>query len=360
MHRTAVRSSAPLAAGAAATVARRCSPAQASAAPPVGRVLAGGPPGAVGARVPARRRRARQRAAQRRRAPGTPDAAAGRQVGDARRRGRQRRGRAARARGVADVRRRTGGCTSTSRPDGDNRVVRMRYGDGRLGRTARACSTGIPRGRPTTTAAAGVRTRPACSTSSTGDAGDDVTRPRTTDSLGGKILRLTPDGGVPDGNPFGNRGLDLRPPQRPGPRLGRRRAAVGHASSGRTPATSSTGSDRGRNYGWPDVEGGDGDGPVRRPVRHLVPDVVRARPAASPIAGGRAWVGALAGAAPVLRAADAARHAGAKIRHFHDTFGRIRTVAAGARRLAVDHHLSNRDGRGDPAATDDRVIRITL
>jgi hypothetical protein len=45
------------------------------------------------------------------------------------------------------------------------------------------------------------------------------------------------------------------------------------------------------------------------------------------------------------------------VRHFRGSFGRIRNVKA-----APDHTLwittSNNDGRGNPAANDDRVIRI--
>ena len=40
-------------------------------------------------------------------------------------------------------------------------------------------------------------------------------------------------------------------------------------------------------------------------------------------------------------------------------YGRIRTVVVAPDR-ALWVATSNRDGRGDPVATDDRVIRITL
>ena len=74
--------------------------------------------------------------------------------------------------------------------------------------------------------------------------------------------------------------------------------------------------------------------------------------------GSRVWVGALRGES-LWSVKIRGKNRGRKVRHFHGTFGRIRTVAK-----APDGSLwittSNRDGRGDPARPDDRVIRITL
>ncbi len=72
---------------------------------------------------------------------------------------------------------------------------------------------------------------------------------------------VTDTGEVPGRQPVRRQpGVDVRAPQRAGPLLRQPRAGCGPPSSARTPATSSTGSSRGHNYGWPVVEGGDGAG----------------------------------------------------------------------------------------------------
>jgi glucose/arabinose dehydrogenase len=113
--------------------------------------------------------------------------------------------------------------------------------------------------------------------------------------------------------------------------------------------------EKGRTYGWPRVEGGDGSGPVKDPFVTWSP-TSRCSPSGIAIARDRAWVGALAGQSlwSVRLHGVHRRH---KTRHYDGRFGRIRTVAK-----APDGSLwittSNRDGRGHPAQTDDRVIRL--
>lgn len=113
----------------------------------------------------------------------------------------------------------------------------------------------------------------------------------------------------------------------------------------------------GGNYRWPEVEGGDGNGPYADPFVTWSP-TSSCSPSGLAIAGGRAWVGVLAGRA-LYSVRLGGPHARRKVRHFGDRFGRIRTV-----QKAPDGSLwittSNRDGGGDPVATDDRVIRITI
>ena len=235
----------------------------------------------------------------------------------------------------------------------DNRVVRKRYRNGSLGRT-HVLLDGIPaasnhNGGRLAFGPDGMLY------ASTGDAGD-TSRAQDKNSLGGKILRLRPDGGVPDGNPFGTRVWSY----------GHRNVqGLAWDASGRMWATELGQNTRdelnrirpGANYGWPEVEGGDGDGPYADPFVTWSP-TSSCSPSGVAVAGGRAWVGALAGHAlySVRLSGPRARRT---VRHLHETFGRIRTVEK-----APDGSLwittSNRDGRGSPVGTDDRVIRVDI
>jgi glucose/arabinose dehydrogenase len=243
----------------------------------------------------------------------------------------------------------------------DNRIVRRRYVDGRLRRTEVLLS-GIPRGASNHNGGRLAFGPSGHLFASTGDARADRlgqtsgSLAQDWDSLAGKILRLEPDGSVPAGNPKGNYAWT---------RGHRNVEGITWDHRGRMWATELGESTRdelnrirkGRNYGWPRVEGGDGDGPVKDPFVTWSP-TSSCSPSGVAVAAGRAWVGALAGHClySVRLNGD---HAGRKVRHLHNRFGRIRTVEK-----APDGSLwittSNRDGRGDPTASDDRVIRLRV
>ncbi len=242
----------------------------------------------------------------------------------------------------------------------DNRVVRLRYEGGRLSGRDTVLS-GIPFGSNHNGGrlAFGPDGRLYVST---GDAGHDLGRPlseswaQDTSSLAGKILRLEPDGSIPSTNPFGNAVWSY------GHRNVQGLAWSGEGRMWATELGQNTRDElnrirKGHDYGWPAVEGGDGSGPYTDPLVVWRP-TSSCSPSGLAIARGRAWVGALAGHAlfsVVLRGP----HRGRKVRHLHDRFGRIRTVEK-----APDGSLwittSNRDGRGRPGRTDDRVIRVRL
>jgi glucose/arabinose dehydrogenase len=113
---------------------------------------------------------------------------------------------------------------------------------------------------------------------------------------------------------------------------------------------------KGHNYGWPMHEGRDGGRPAFTDPFVTWQPTDTCSPSGVAIAKGKAWVGALAGHA-LFSVQLAGPHAHRKVRHFHNSLGRIRNV-----KHAPDGSLwittSNRDGRGNPAAHDDRVIRI--
>ncbi|CAA9328033.1 MAG: FIG01121053: hypothetical protein [uncultured Nocardioidaceae bacterium] len=235
----------------------------------------------------------------------------------------------------------------------DNRVVRMTYDGQRLG-AVEPVLTGIPNGFIHD----GGRLLFADDGTlfvSTGEIGEP---PIAQDpaSLGGKVLRITPDGEPAPGNPD---------PGSPVWTLGHRNVqGLAFDGRGRLWATE-FGQDTwdelnlvepSRNYGWPLVEGRGDDDRFRDPFVTWRTD--DASPSGLAFAGGSLWAGALKGErlweVPVTGAGT-----GRPRSWFVGDHGRLRTVVR-----APDGHLwvttSNRDGRGEPGPEDDRILEIAL
>lgn len=235
----------------------------------------------------------------------------------------------------------------------DNRIVRMRFADGALG-SRTVVLAGIPTNLHHN--GGGLAFGPdGLLYASTGD-GEVGARAQSRSSLGGKVLRLTPDGEVPAGNPFGNFTWSMGHRNVEGIAFDNR-GTLWASEFGEKEADELNRIEAGANYGWPRVEGRDGAGGYRDPLAQWSPTST-CSPAGLAVANGRAWVGALRGECLFsvrLRGPDS----GAIKRHFAGRFGRIRAVAE-----APDGSLwittSNRDGRASPGPGDDKVIRVDL
>jgi len=184
-----------------------------------------------------------------------------------------------------------------------------------------------------------------------GDAGD---RPaaQDVDALAGKILRLEPDGAVPDDNPF--RGSPVysyghRNPQ-----------GIAWMPDGRMVA-SEFGQDTwdelnviepGGNYGWPAVEGIAGESGFIDPVQVWAPS--DASPSGLAAVGDALYLANLRGES--LRVIPMDDLAASSV-YFRGEFGRLRAVASGP-----DGSLwiatSNRGGRGQARDGDDRILSV--
>lgn len=196
----------------------------------------------------------------------------------------------------------------------------------------------------------------------TGDAGDPQLS-QDLSSLAGKILRLTPDGGVPQDNPFadslvysyGHRNVQGLAWDREGQLF-----------------ASEFGQDAfdevnlivpGGNYGWPAVEGEGGEPEYIDPVAVFPTD--EASPSGSDIPTGSAipqWNGDFLMAAlrgETLWRLELSPDGAVTDREalLQGEYGRLRHVAQ-----APDGSLwvftNNRDGRGSPVPEDDRILRL--
>lgn len=186
-----------------------------------------------------------------------------------------------------------------------------------------------------------------------GDAGQP-SRAQDLDSLSGKILRLTPDGDVPDDNPFGDSPVFSYGHRNPQGIAWDDEGTLYASEFGQDTWDELNVIEAGANYGWPEVEGiADSEGFVD-PVQQWHPD--EASPSGIAVAGGAVFVANLRGErlreVPVDDFAAAADH-------YVGEFGRLRDVV-----VAPDGALwvltNNRDGRGSPTDADDRVLRVPL
>lgn len=191
---------------------------------------------------------------------------------------------------------------------------------------------------------------------STGETGiGDLAQDRS--SLGGKILRITPDGDPAPGNPLADSPIWT---------LGHRNVQGLAFDDADRLWASEFGMDtwdevnliqKDHNYGWPAAEG-DAN------LKGFVDPYVQWRPEdASPsglaYADGELWVAGLRGnrlwEVPISDKGTLAQ----PIAHFVGAYGRLRAVTA-----APDGSLwlgtSNRDGRGFPIANDDRIFRVSI
>jgi glucose/arabinose dehydrogenase len=238
----------------------------------------------------------------------------------------------------------------------DNRIVRMPYRNGTLG-AATPVFTGIPK--------AAIHNGGRIAFGPDGflyaTAGDASQKDRAQDVsyLGGKVLRMTPDGRPAPGNPFPDSVVYTLGHRNPQGLAWGPDGRLYEAEFGQSSLDELNLIEPGRNYGWPDVEGTIGATDAKYTAPLLTWPTGVASPSGLAFAGGALWLATLQGKRvyriPVLGPGRVAELDPI----LTGDYGRLRTVA-----VAPDGSLwittSNRDGRGDPVAADDRIVRVAL
>ncbi|MFD8793387.1 PQQ-dependent sugar dehydrogenase [Streptomyces vinaceus] len=243
--------------------------------------------------------------------------------------------------------------------ESDNRIARMRYDEQRdPGQQLGAPDTvfrGIPKGMIHNGGriAFGPDKMLYAGTGETGDTG----LAQDKKSLGGKILRMTPDGQPVHGNPeadsvvysYGHRnvqGLAWDKDKR-----------LWAAEFGQNTWDELNLIEPGANYGWPEAEGKAGKPGLRDPVAVWKTD--EASPSGIAWAQGSVWMAGLKGERLWRIPLAGARPVAEPEAFLTGKYGRLRTVIAlgGDRLLLV---TSETDGRGSPEAGDDRILTLTV
>lgn len=243
--------------------------------------------------------------------------------------------------------------------ESDNRIARLRYDEQRpAGQQLGAPDTvfrGIPKGliHNGGRIAFGPDKMLYAGTGETGDTG----LAQDKKSLGGKILRMTPDGDPVHGNPeadsvvysYGHRnvqGLTWDKEKR-----------LWAAEFGQKAWDELNLIEPGANYGWPEAEGKAGRPGMRDPAAVWKTD--DASPSGIAWAEGSVWMAGLRGERLWRIPLTGTEPVAEPEAFLTGEYGRLRTVVAlgGDRLLLV---TSETDGRGSPEAGDDRILTLTV
>ncbi|MFJ4583414.1 PQQ-dependent sugar dehydrogenase [Streptomyces echinatus] len=176
-------------------------------------------------------------------------------------------------------------------------------------------------------------------------------------SLGGKILRLTPEGEPAPGNPF---------PGSPVYSYGHRNVQGLAWDDRQRLLASEFGQDTwdelnaikpGDDYGWPKAEGRSSDGGFHDPLAQWHTD--EASPSGIAYVDGVIWMAGLKGRRLWRVPLRGTQAAAAPQAFLTGAYGRLRTVApAGGDKLWLV--TSNTDGRGEPKKGDDRILELRV
>ncbi|HEY1041452.1 MAG TPA: PQQ-dependent sugar dehydrogenase [Candidatus Paceibacterota bacterium] len=194
----------------------------------------------------------------------------------------------------------------------------------------------------------------------TGEAGEEKLA-QDINSLGGKILRIKDDGGIPIDNPFKNAVYSYghRNPQGLAWDANDGLWSTEHGRSGVQSGYDELNYiEKGGNYGWPIIEGDETKEGMHVPVLHSGATTTWA-PSSLAYLDGKLYFNGLKGKTLYVVPVTSSGKVGELSTMFANTYGRLRAVTSlkdGSLLIAT----SNKDGRGDPQEGDDKVLKVML
>ena len=191
----------------------------------------------------------------------------------------------------------------------------------------------------------------------TGDAGTPA-RAQDVESLAGKILRVHADGTIPGDNPFNNAVYSYghRNPQGITWNEDGQLWATEHGRSGALSGYDEVNKiEKGGNYGWPNIQGDERAEGMIGPQLHSGATETWAPAGIASLDGHLLFTGLRVES---LYSANISSGVTEDLkRHLTGTYGRLRAVVEGPDGMLYIL-TNNRDGRGEPRSTDDRIIKI--
>lgn len=185
----------------------------------------------------------------------------------------------------------------------------------------------------------------------TGDAGDRDSA-QDLDALSGKILRVTPEGDVPDDNPFAGSPIYSYGHRNPQGIAWDADGTLYASEFGQDTWDELNMIEAGGNYGWPEVEGIADDDRYIDPVQQWAPS--EASPSGIAVAGGAILIANLRGERLRMVPLD---DLSTSSESDHGGLGRLRDVV-----VTPDGGVwvltNNTDGRGSPREGDDRIVPV--
>lgn len=181
-----------------------------------------------------------------------------------------------------------------------------------------------------------------------------------TQSLNGKILRVTDDGGIPTDNPFNSAVYSYghRNPQGLAWDTDGNLWATEHGRSGLSSGYDEVNKiEKGGNYGWPNYEGSESGSGITPPAVHSGASTTWAPSGIVYVRGHLVWAGLRGESLYVASVEDG--NLGKPKTYLSKKYGRLRTVVVGPDG-ALYIVTNNGDGRGTKRANDDQIIRVPL